>query len=220
MQLDTVLFDLDGTLTDSAEGIINTLLYALDKFDCHPKREELYRFIGPPLTECFEEYIGPENAAEGVEIYRRRYAVTGLYENKVYDGIPEMLASVKKAGFMVALSTSKPEEYAKMILEHFGLLPYFDIVAGARMDGTLQAKADVIELALSRIINVDRKKTVIVGDRLHDMEGAEACGIGRIGVLWGFGSVEELLRYHPLLLAKTPAEVADFLTAQTKEETK
>jgi len=213
LQLDTVLFDLDGTLTDSAEGIINTLIYALDKFNCHPTRQELYRFIGPPLTECFEEYIGPENAAEGVETYRVRYAQVGLYENKVYDGIPEMLAAVKKAGFTVALSTSKPEKYAEMILEHFGLLSYFDIVAGARLDGTLQAKSDVIELALSRIENADRARTVIVGDRLHDMEGAAICGIGRIGVLWGFGSVEELTAYCPLLLAKTPAEVADFLIA-------
>ena len=214
MHFDTALFDLDGTLTDSAEGIINTLIYSLAKFDCHPCREELYRFIGPPLTECFEEYLGPEKAAKGVEIYRARYAVVGIFESTVYDGIPEMLAAVKKAGLTVALSTSKPEKYAKMILEHFDLLRYFDIVAGARMDGTLQAKADVIELALSRVENADRKKTVIVGDRLHDMEGAETCGIGRIGVLWGFGSVEELSAYHPLLLAKTPMEVADFLTAQ------
>ena len=213
MHFDTVLFDLDGTLTDSAPGIINTLIYALDKFNCHPSREELYRFIGPPLTECFAEYLGPERAAEGVEIYRERFAKGGLYESKIYEGIPEMLATVKKAGLTVALSTSKPEKYAKMILEHFGLLKYFDIVAGARLDGTLQAKAEVIELALSRIENADRSKTVIVGDRLHDMEGAEICGIGRIGVLWGFGSVEELGAYHPLLLANTPMEVADFLTA-------
>ncbi|HWP79201.1 MAG TPA: HAD hydrolase-like protein [Candidatus Acidoferrum sp.] len=213
MHFDTVLFDLDGTLTDSAEGILNTLLYALDRFDCHPDRAELYRFIGPPLAECFDEYIGPENSAKGVEIYRERYAKIGLYESTVYDGVPQMLAAVKSAGLTVALSTSKPEKYAKMILEKFGLLQYFDIVAGARLDGTLQTKSEVIELALSRVQNADRQKTVIVGDRLHDMEGAETCGIGRIAALWGFGSYEELSAYKPLLLAKTPAEVAQYLTA-------
>ncbi len=212
MHYDTVLFDLDGTLTDSAEGILNTLLYALAKFGCTPNREELYRFIGPPLNECFEEYLGLEKSAEGVKIYRERYARVGIFESTVYDGVPEMLAAVKNAGMTVALSTSKPEKYAKMILEHFDLLQYFDIVAGASMDGKLQAKADVIELALSRILNTDRAKTVIVGDRLHDMEGAAHCGIGRIGALWGFGSYEELSAYHPLLLAKTPADVAQFLT--------
>ena len=218
MRYDTVLFDLDGTLTDSADGIINTILYTLDKYGITPPREELYRFIGPPLYMCFETYLGEGNWEEPVRIYRERYGVTGLFESTVYNGIPEMLEEIKTAKMTVALSTSKPEDYSVRILEHFDLLKYFDVTAGAKRDGTLQEKADVIETALSRIPNADRSKTVIVGDRLYDMEGADLCKIGKIGVLWGFGSYDELAQYNPLLIAKEPRDVVKFLTTKENEE--
>ena len=208
---DTVLFDLDGTLTDSSAGITNTIRMTLAHYGIEEQQSNLLRFIGPPLDECFSEYLPAEEVPQAIARYRARYTTVGLFENEVYPGIPGMLQALKTAGLRLALATSKPKNTSLSILEHFSLLPYFDAVEGATADGRVKSKQDVIELALAGLGGPDRARTVIVGDRLHDMEGAARCGISAIGVLWGFGSREELSAYRPVLLAQSPQQVTDFL---------
>lgn len=208
---DTVLFDLDGTLTDSSAGITNTICMTLAHYGIEEQQSNLLRFIGPPLDECFSEYLPAEEVPQAIVRYRARYTTVGLFENEVYPGIPGMLQALKTAGLRLAVATSKPKNTSLDILEHFSLLPYFDAVEGATADGRVKSKQDVIELALAGLGGPDRARTVIVGDRLHDMEGAARCGISAIGVLWGFGSREELSAYRPVLLAQSPGQVTDFL---------
>ena len=208
---DTVLFDLDGTLTDSSAGITNTICMTLAHYGIEEQQSNLLRFIGPPLDECFSEYLPAEEVPQAIVRYRARYTTVGLFENEVYPGIPEMLGALQAAGLRLAVATSKPKNTSLYILAHFALDSYFDVIEGASADGRVKSKQDVIELALAGLGGPDRARTVIVGDRLHDMEGAARCGISAIGVLWGFGSREELSAYSPVLLAQSPGQVADFL---------
>ena len=195
MLYNTILFDLDGTLTDPAKGITGGVAHALDYFgNKYKSRKSLEIFIGPPLREQFMEYcnVDREKGEEYVAKYREYYAVTGIYENKVYDGIEEMLKRLKDAGKKIVLATSKPEKFALIILEHFGLIKYFDFVAGALMSNTRTKKDEVIAYALENIGEYDLSSTIMVGDRLHDVVGAAECGMRSIGVLWGYGSRCEL----------------------------
>lgn len=204
-----VLFDLDGTLTDPGIGITNAVIYALNKFSIRVEdRTELYRFIGPPLLDSFQQFYGFSltESREAIQYYREYYAEKGLLENQVYDGIPELLRSLKKSGRKLLVATSKPEVYAVQILEHFGLLTYFDLVAGASLDESRNRKEDVIRYAL-RKINGDPAQAVMVGDRVHDVEGAKANGLPVIGVLYGYGSEEELVGAGANLIAKNPGDV-------------
>lgn len=204
-----VLFDLDGTLTDPGIGITNAVIYALNKFSIRVEdRTELYRFIGPPLLDSFQQFYGFNltESREAIQYYREYYAEKGLLENRVYDGIPELLRSLKKSGRKLLVATSKPEVYAVQILEHFGLLPYFDLVAGASLDESRNRKEDVIRYALQKI-NGDPAQAVMVGDRVHDVEGAKANGLPVIGVLYGYGSEEELVGAGADLIAKNPGDV-------------
>ncbi len=210
-QFDTILFDLDGTLTDSSVGITTTIQMTLAHYGVEQPLENLFRFIGPPLDECFSQYLPARQVDEAIAHYRARYTTVGLYENEVYPGIHEMLGALKAGGLRLAVSTSKPKNTSLDILSHFELDAYFDVIEGASGDGRVKSKRDVIELALAHFEGLDRSRTVIVGDRLHDMEGAKLCGISAIGVLWGFGGFEELSAYRPLLLAKTPDEVTRYL---------
>lgn len=204
-----VLFDLDGTLTDPGIGITNAVIYALNKFSIRVEdRTELYRFIGPPLLDSFQQFYGFSltESREAIQYYREYYAEKGLLENRVYDGIPELLRSLKKSGRKLLVATSKPEVYAVQILEHFGLLPYFDLAAGASLDESRNRKEDVIRYALQKI-NGDPAQAVMVGDRVHDVEGAKANGLPVIGVLYGYGSEEELVGAGADLIAKNPGDV-------------
>ncbi|MBQ4354525.1 MAG: HAD family hydrolase [Clostridia bacterium] len=201
-----VFFDLDGTLTDPALGITNSILYALEKMGLgQPPREELYCFIGPPLLSAFQEYFGmtKEQAEEAIVRYREYFSVKGLLENAPYKGVDTMLAALKDAGYALFVATSKPEQFAVQILEHFGLAQYFDRICGASMDASRNTKTAVLEYLLSETGAVsasaadgagDSAITVIamVGDRHHDIEGAKNVGIPSVGVLWGYGSAEEL----------------------------
>ena len=207
----TILFDLDGTLTDSSSGITTTIQLTLAHYGMEERRENLLRFIGPPLEECFSEFLPDSEVPAAVSRYRARYSTVGLFENEVYPGIPAMLEALRSAGLRLAVTTNKPRPFSVRILEHFDLAKYFQVIEGAALDGTVSTKRDVIELTLSRLGGLDRSRTVIVGDRLHDMEGASQCGISAIGVLWGFGSREELAPFCPCLLAKSPEEVTQFL---------
>jgi phosphoglycolate phosphatase len=191
---DLILFDLDGTLTDPAEGITNSVRHALAKRGIFVSdRTALYKFIGPPLIDSFMQFYGYTHAeaVQGVADYREYYADRGIWENKVYPGIPELLADLKAAGKTVAMATSKPEYFAIQIAEHFGIAQYFDLIAGSTMDETRTKKSDVITYALAQL-GADTAHVVMVGDRSYDVLGAKALGLPCIGVTFGYGSEEEL----------------------------
>lgn len=192
---DYLFFDLDGTLTDPAQGITNSFIHALKYFGIEiPSYEKLCSFIGPPLVDTFKTQFdfSDEQAAEGVKKYREYFAVKGLLENTVYPGIPELLATLKQNGKKLVVATSKPEEYSIKIIEHFGLSQYFENVCGSLMDETRSKKDEVIEYAIERNHITDRSKILMIGDRKHDMLGAKKCGIAACGILFGYGSREEL----------------------------
>lgn len=187
-------FDLDGTLTDPALGITNSIIYALEKMGRDvPERESLYSFIGPPLVQSFQSLGMTKDEAEyALKLYREYFGVTGLFENKVYDGIPHALDTLKKSGVRIILATSKPELYAKQILEHFELDSYFTGICGASMDEKRVKKGDVIRYAMDENNVTSSSGCIMIGDRLHDIEGAKENGLAAVGVLWGYGSRTEL----------------------------
>lgn len=190
-----ILFDLDGTLTNPEIGITNCVMYALEKYGIKVEdRKSLHPFIGPPLLESFQRFYGfsEEQSAQAVKYYRERFSVEGLFENEVYEGVPELLQQLKDRGVVIVLATSKPEEYAVRILQHFDLEKYFDYIAGATMDGSRGEKADVIAYALQISGVEDVSEALMVGDRNYDILGAKANGLDSMGVLFGFGDYEEL----------------------------
>jgi phosphoglycolate phosphatase len=211
---DPILFDLDGTLTESGPGIMSSVRYALANMG-RPALDDdqLRRFIGPPLLDSFRDLCGfdPAEVTVAIAAYREYYATNGQYENSVYDGIPELLGSLRDAGRTLAVATSKAEVFAASILDHFALTEHFSAVVGSELDGRRTAKADIITEALARL---DRPTagTVMIGDRSHDMSGAAAVGVGRIGVLWGYGDDAELTAAGADALAATPVELLGQLT--------
>lgn len=210
----TVLFDLDGTLTDPALGITNSVAHALRKWGIDvPHRTELYKFIGPPLHESFSKYYGfsKEDAEKSVEYYREHFATKGLFENSVYDGVCEMLAELKSREKRLIVATSKPEVFSKRILEHFELDGYFDFLAGATLDSSRVKKADVIEYALESCKIDDVSDVIMIGDREHDVLGAAHFGIDSVGVLYGYGSREELTAAGATYIAQTPLDILNIV---------
>ena len=192
---DYLFFDLDGTLTDPAQGITNSFVHALKYFGIEiPSYETLCTFIGPPLPETFKSQFGfdDQKVAEGVKIYREYFATKGLLENSVYPGIPELLAGLKAAGKKLVVATSKPEEYSVRIIEHFGLAQYFENVCGSLMDESRSKKDEVIAYAIERNHISDKSKILMIGDRKHDILGAKKIGLKSCGVLFGYGSRKEL----------------------------
>ncbi|MBQ3550299.1 MAG: HAD family hydrolase [Clostridia bacterium] len=190
-----LLFDLDGTLTDPSIGITNSVAYALSKFGINVEdKRTLYKFIGPPLVDAFSEYYGfsKEDSEKATAFYRETFSVKGLFENRVYDGVVEMLEALKNKGKRLIIATSKPEPFTMKILKHFDLLKYFDFVAAATFDASRNSKDKVIAYALQSLDIKDKSEVVMIGDRHHDIDGAKENGIDSIGVLWGFGSREEL----------------------------
>ncbi len=190
-----ILFDLDGTLTDPAIGITNGARKGLERFGIQePDRTKLYKFIGPPLLESFQLFYDMtlEQAEEAVRAYREYYGVTGLFENKVYDGIPALLRDLRAAGKTLAVATSKPEAFSVRILEKFGLAQYFHHIGGASFDTSRSSKTAVVSYSLGLCGNPDPATVVMVGDRKHDVEGAKNNGLQSIGVLYGYGDRPEL----------------------------
>ena len=212
---EVVLFDLDGTLTDPGIGITNSVAYALEKYNIHIKeREELYRFIGPPLVDSFQNFYGfsDEQALEAVEYYREYYQDKGIFENYVYDGIPDLLETLRARGKRLIVATSKPEEFAKRIIKHYDLGKYFSYVAGATMDNqTRITKAAVIRYALDTCQIEQTEKVVMVGGRKHDVLGAAQWGIDTIGVLYGYGDREELEAAGARYIADTVEQIAGII---------
>ncbi len=210
----TILFDLDGTLTESGIGIVNSVIYALQKYGMEvTDREELKRFIGPPLDKSFEQYCGfdSEKAKEAVEYYREYYREKGIFENIPYKGVAEMLKLLKDNGRTLIVATSKPEPFAKEILDYFKLSHYFDAIAGSNMDGTRTDKQEVIRYALTKAGDGGTASAIMVGDREHDIIGARAVGIDSLGVLYGYGSREELVKAGAIYLAENVEEAAAIL---------
>lgn len=208
---DLVLFDLDGTLTDSKEGIIRSLQHALSFYGIEKSVDELMKFIGPPIAEIFRELLNTDDMDEinrGVSLFRERYNRVGYLENAVYDGVEDMLCRLKSAGVKLAVATSKPEYYAKLILQNFKLDKYFDYICGASMDGKLCKKKDVITKSKD---NVQHTKAVMIGDRFYDLVGAEEVGIDAIGVSYGYAKEGELRQHPNVCIASSPKEVADFI---------
>ncbi len=209
----TILFDLDGTLTDPYLGITNSIMYALEKLGREiPPREQLLSFIGPPLYDEFRRKFGMDDAEarEAVRLYREYYPQKGLYENAVIDGAEQLLAVLKLRGKRVSLATTKPEPYAREILRYFGLLHYFDFVGAAQLDGSISTKSEVLRHVM-KSMNVTAEECVLVGDRMHDIDGAHLVGMKCIGFLAGYGSREELIEHGADHLADTLPDVLKFV---------
>jgi phosphoglycolate phosphatase len=202
-----VLFDLDGTLTDPSEGITLCMRHALKELGIvSPELTELARFIGPPLRTVFVDVGVPAaDVPRAVELFRERFGSIGLYENQVYEGVPEMLHQLSSAGLDLRIATSKPTEFAVRILDHFALSQFFSDIVGATLDGSRDSKADVIAHAIR---DTGPAATVMIGDRMHDLQGATAHGIPAIGVTWGFGSYDELAAEAPIYIAASVPELA------------
>ena len=209
-----IFFDLDGTLTESGEGITKSVQYALEKIG-KPEEdlEKLKVFVGPPLMEQFMKYAGVDEATgrKAVEFYRERYEVKGIYENHPYESVEEMLQELKRKGYILAVASSKPEYYVTQILDYFKLSSYFDVVVGSEKNGARTSKSEVIEEALKRINMSDKRNEVLmVGDKEHDVLGARAAGLDCVAVAYGYGTQEELTEANPLKIVDSVDELLHF----------
>ena len=209
----TILFDLDGTLTDSAEGIINCATLGLEHFGLPvPNRKAMEVFIGPPLHEIFVKFGVPaDRADEAVAVYRSRYNTVGKFENAPYPGVIELLQTLKAHGHTLLVATSKPEGLAVEIMEKFELAQYFDRICGASLDRSRSSKEDVIAYLLAENGRADNM--VMVGDTIYDIIGATAHGISAIGVDWGYGESEDMVKAGAKAIAYTPEELLKLLQA-------
>lgn len=208
-----ILFDLDGTLTDPAEGITNSVAYALERYGIVIEdKRTLCNFIGPPLNDSFVKYFDftEEKAMEAIYVYREYFRDKGIFENKVYEGIPQLLDKIKQSGRKIVLATSKPEEFALRILEYFNLSAYFDVVAGASMDEKRNKKGDVIRYAMEKG-GFSAENAVMIGDREHDVFGAKENNLPSIGVLYGYGSRKELEEAGVDYIAETVEDIFGIL---------
>ena len=218
-----VLFDLDGTLTDPMEGITKSVQYALKAFGIEePDLQKLTPFIGPPLKDSFMEFYGFDDAKaqEAIDRYRERFRDTGIFENRIYDGVPKMLQTLKKQGCHLAVASSKPEVFGKRILDHFSIADYFEVVVGSELDGRRTDKAQVVGEALNRLwgveasceeANVKKKTTYMVGDRKFDIIGAKAQELISVAVTFGYGSRAELEAEEPDFIVDSVVELTRVL---------
>jgi phosphoglycolate phosphatase len=211
-----VLFDLDGTLTDSAAGIQRSTREALRRLNAEdggkrpiPAESELGWIVGPPLRESFATLAGEDNADRMLELYRGRYDTIGIFENKVYDGVPAALDQLRARGDRLFVATSKREVDAQRVIEHFGLAPYFDGVYGARADGRGAEKSAVLAAAIAGARLEAAQRIVMIGDRRYDALGARAVGIPVIGALWGYGDRAELTEAGADPLIDSPHQIPD-----------
>lgn len=195
LNYDYIFFDLDGTLSDSAPGIVNSVVYALTEMGTEiTDRQQLKKFVGPPLPESFSQYFGytPEQITQAVTHFRAYFQERGILENTMYTGADLMLQALSDAGKILIVATSKPEPFARVILNRYGIDRYFRYIAGCRIDETRTGKDEVIAYALSECGISDPSRVVMVGDRSHDVIGARKNGIDCIGVLFGYGDRQEL----------------------------
>ena len=218
MKYKYILFDLDGTVTQSAQGIRASLEHAISQLGIQPPNLDDYTlYIGPPLIDTFLNLcgLGEEEAERGAELYREFYNAHGKYMNKIYDGIPEVLARLRSEGAKLAVCTSKYEPFAKEITEILGLYDYFDAVCGSTIDGTRKDKRDLIPYAVETLggkFDRDKASVAMIGDTYYDARGAAECGVDFIGVEYGYGDVEAMRKEGATVFAKTPADVESLLT--------
>ncbi len=209
-----ILFDLDGTLTDSGEGITKAAQYALKHFGIEVEDlNDLRKFVGPPLRDSYKNFydFDDEKAEIGITKFREYYTDKGIYENKVYDGVEETLKALKDNGKKLIVATSKPEVHAKVVLDHFDLAKYFDFIGGADLEETRVRKSDVIKYSMENVGIDDLSKVIMVGDREHDVIGARENGLKCIGVLYGYGNPVELTQARVFKTIKTPHELLEIL---------
>lgn len=214
------LFDLDGTLTDPKEGITKSVQHALRHFGIEePDLKKLEPFIGPPLKDSFMEFYGftQEQAEEAIKVYRERFAPTGIFENEVYEGIPEMLAHLCQNGQRLAVASSKPIGFVRRILEHFDIIRYFDVIVGSEPDGARGTKEEVVREALSQLGILElpeeerKEDCAMVGDRKFDIQGAKAYGLTGVGVSFGFAGEGELEEAGADVIVDTVRELEELL---------
>ena len=214
---DYVLFDLDGTITDSAAGIINSVIYALGKYGITVSdRSELNKFLGPPLEESFEIYFGfsKTEVKNVVKYYREYYRDKGIFENLVYEGFEDLLKSLKANNKTLIVATSKPEAFARQILDHFDISKYFMYIAGSNFDGSRTKKDEIIEYAMKACNISDMSRVIMVGDREHDIIGAKKVGVDSIGALYGYASGTELEDAGATYIAKTVPDIGKIIFAE------
>ena len=221
--IDTIIFDLDGTLTDPKEGITRSVQHALKYFGIEESNlDKLEPFIGPPLLDSFQEFYGfeEEKGQQAIIYYRERFSTVGLFENEVYPGVPQMLARLQENGCRLAVASSKPEIFVKRILEHFGLLSYFEVVVGSELDGRRARKEEVVEEALRQLLGEEAltqhglrriEDAVMVGDRKFDVQGAKRFGIAFIGVRYGYAGQGELEEAGADMIVATVGELDEYL---------
>ncbi|NKB92758.1 MAG: HAD hydrolase-like protein [Candidatus Nanopelagicales bacterium] len=213
--VDIVLIDLDGTISDSSPGMLTGFRKVFDRFDMEqPSDESIRRHFGPPLAVTWREVYGmtDEQIVVGLEVYREYYHDVGMFENNLYDGIPELIKDLHGEGVTLSTATSKPEFSASRIIEHFGLREYFTFIGAADLAGTRDDKSAVIAHTLENLqASSQTHSIVMMGDRRHDVEGAREHGIDTIGVLWGYGTAEELSTAGAIALAERPRGAGDML---------
>ncbi len=208
-----ILFDLDGTLTDSAEGVTRSVQYALKMYGIEASLEELRSFVGPPLHWSFENSYGfsKTKAFQAVEYYREYYREKGIFENKLYPDITEMLDTLVKSGAILYVATSKPTVFAQQVLQHFNIDRFFTTIAGSNLDGTRVDKSEVIDFVLSNNGDIVKNRAVMVGDRKHDIIGARTCGLESVAVTYGYGSPTELTTAEPTFMVNSVGELSELL---------
>lgn len=208
---DAILFDVDGTLLHSRPGILDTFSYAFRKMGLDPSTMDLGRYLGPPLRQGFAEHFAKDADVErAVQLYRTRYAQKGMHMCAPFPGVVDMLHTLRRAGLFLATATSKPTEVVTPILEEQRIAACFDCIGGASMDKSVDTKTAVIRSVLADP-RLAGKRILMVGDRRDDMQGAADCGIPAVGVLYGYGSLEELTAWHPVFLARNCAELTAYI---------
>lgn len=208
---DAILFDVDGTLIHSRPGILNSFSYAFRQMGVDPSGIDLSRYLGPPLRWSFAQHFSSgEEVERAVDLYRARYAEKGMHECSLFPGVMEMLEALRRQGLLLATATSKPIEVVTPILEEQGLLPLFDLIGGASMDRSVDTKTEVIRQVLQDP-RLAGRRILMVGDRQDDMQGARDCGLPAAGVLYGYGSREELQAWNPVFLAGDCKELTGYL---------
>lgn len=209
-----LFFDLDGTITDSAEGILNAFEYALDHYNIKVEnRSDLRKILGPPLHFSFMNFFGfkQEEVDDVIKVYREYFSTKGIFENNVYDGIEDVLKTLKEAGKTLVIATSKPAHFTEIILNHFKLYDYFTFVSGAEMDGSRSKKEDIIKYALDNMKITNLEDVVMIGDREHDIKGANINGLQSIGVLYGYGNEKEFTDNGADYIVSKPEELLEIL---------
>lgn len=209
-----VLFDLDGTLIDSFEGIAKSAQYALRRFGINEENlENLRPFVGPPLVESFQKWYGlsKEQAIEATDIYRERYRPIGILECSLYPGVEECIRTLKSEGYQIGMASSKPEEFCRRILEHFGLLDLFDDVVGATFDRRIDTKEEVLNEVLRRWSDIPKNQMCLIGDTMFDLVGAKKIGIDCIAVSYGFGDAKEMLQNGAVAICDRMADLPELI---------